>query len=282
VGNGEQVCSESSANVWDDGYPSGGNFWSDHVCVGNPSDGSQPYVIDENNTDHYPFQDPNGWLLHQLTVTSLPITGVTFTVTGVPQTTPYTEWLLEGSYTLLMPETHNGYVWSHWLEDGDPNRTKTVTLPGTVWTGVFVQPHGPEAEIEAIPDTALTGESVKFDASGSLPGWNGTNIRPITQYRWGFGDGNTTTTSTPIVCHSFQGAGTYYVTLTVYAPDATPESGSTTHEVTIVSVPVGGYSFPVEGYTTEEPLTLYLSLIAMLTVTFTMVKRKTHEGTKRC
>ena len=69
MGNGEQVCSESSANVWDDGYPSGGNFWSDHVCVGNPSDGSQPYVIDENNTDHYPFQDPNGWLLPVINTT---------------------------------------------------------------------------------------------------------------------------------------------------------------------------------------------------------------------
>jgi len=54
---------ESLNNVWDDGYPSGGNFWSDHVCVGNPSDGSQPYIVDADNIDHYPFQDPNGWLL---------------------------------------------------------------------------------------------------------------------------------------------------------------------------------------------------------------------------
>jgi parallel beta-helix repeat protein len=54
---------DEHSNIWDDGYPSGGNFWSDHVCVGNPSDGSQPYIVDADNIDHYPFQDPNGWLL---------------------------------------------------------------------------------------------------------------------------------------------------------------------------------------------------------------------------
>jgi parallel beta-helix repeat protein len=63
VNNSDQVLSEDSINVWDDGYPSGGNYWSDHVCTGNPSDGSHPYVIDADNVDHYPFQDPNGWLL---------------------------------------------------------------------------------------------------------------------------------------------------------------------------------------------------------------------------
>jgi len=65
IDNVQQVYFETSsyANFWDDGYPSGGNYWSDHVCIGNPSDGSQPYIIDSNNIDHYPFQDPNGWLL---------------------------------------------------------------------------------------------------------------------------------------------------------------------------------------------------------------------------
>jgi parallel beta-helix repeat protein len=63
INNTFQAYAQSSVNVWDDGYPSGGNYWSDHVCTGNPSDGSEPYNIDANNIDHYPFQDPNGWLL---------------------------------------------------------------------------------------------------------------------------------------------------------------------------------------------------------------------------
>jgi parallel beta-helix repeat protein len=49
------------SNIWDDGPMDGGNFWSDHICDGNPSNGSQPYIISDNNIDNYPFQDPNGW-----------------------------------------------------------------------------------------------------------------------------------------------------------------------------------------------------------------------------
>jgi parallel beta-helix repeat protein len=140
VGNTYQVRTYNSENVWDDGHPSGGNYWSDHVCTGNPSDGSQPYIIDENNTDRYPFQDQNGWLLHRLTVNSSPIARIIFTINERPQATPYTGWLPEGSYTLGMPQTHNGYVWSHWLEDGDTSRIKTITLPGTTYTAVYTEP----------------------------------------------------------------------------------------------------------------------------------------------
>ena len=163
---------ESYGNVWDNGYPSGGNYWSDHVCTGNPSDGSQPYIIDADNIDHYPFQDPNGWLLHQLTVTSSPITGITFTIDGTPKTTPYTEWLLEGSYTFIMPETHNGYVWSHWLEDGDTNRTKTVTMETNIaLTGVFF--HIADLNQDGVVDMRdIALAAGAFGSYPSHPRWN--------------------------------------------------------------------------------------------------------------
>jgi len=78
----QQVDSTNSTNTWDDGYPSGGNYWSDHVCTGNPSHGSQPYIINQNNTDHYPFQDPNGWLL-------APVGGVWVPVDKLALLAPY-------------------------------------------------------------------------------------------------------------------------------------------------------------------------------------------------
>jgi parallel beta-helix repeat protein len=61
VNNTVQVSTEDSANIWDDGYPSGGNYWSDHVCIGVPSDGSEPCILDEKNIDRYPFQILDGW-----------------------------------------------------------------------------------------------------------------------------------------------------------------------------------------------------------------------------
>ena len=59
VANTEQVYSESSANVWDDGYPSGGNYWSDYNGTDANHDGigDTPYVVDANNTDRYPLMN---------------------------------------------------------------------------------------------------------------------------------------------------------------------------------------------------------------------------------
>jgi parallel beta-helix repeat protein len=51
------VVTSGNANSWDDGYPSGGNYWSDYNGTDANHDGigDPPYVIDANNTDHYPL-----------------------------------------------------------------------------------------------------------------------------------------------------------------------------------------------------------------------------------
>jgi parallel beta-helix repeat protein len=69
IDNTEQVYSYVSTNVWDDGYPSGGNYWSDYtdvdLCYGpyqnqTGSDGiwDHPFIMNENNTDRYPLVNP--------------------------------------------------------------------------------------------------------------------------------------------------------------------------------------------------------------------------------
>lgn len=47
-------------NTWDDGYPSGGNYWSDYDGTDANHDGigDNAYVIDANNADNYPLMTP--------------------------------------------------------------------------------------------------------------------------------------------------------------------------------------------------------------------------------
>ncbi len=46
-----------SVNIWDNGYPSGGNHWDDYDEVDSDGIGDTPYVIYENNQDNYPLMD---------------------------------------------------------------------------------------------------------------------------------------------------------------------------------------------------------------------------------
>jgi parallel beta-helix repeat protein len=47
----------SKNNTWADGYPSGGNYWSDYTGADSNNDGigDTPYTVFENQTDHYPL-----------------------------------------------------------------------------------------------------------------------------------------------------------------------------------------------------------------------------------
>jgi parallel beta-helix repeat protein len=69
LGDITKVAIINSTNIWDDGYPTGGNYWSGYSGVDYYSGpyqnetygdgiGDTPYAIGTNNTDHYPLMVP--------------------------------------------------------------------------------------------------------------------------------------------------------------------------------------------------------------------------------
>ena len=64
--NNRKNAYDGESNIWDNGYPAGGNYWSDYPGPdiymgvgqdepGNDSIGDTPYIIDGNSRDNYPF-----------------------------------------------------------------------------------------------------------------------------------------------------------------------------------------------------------------------------------
>ena len=76
INNSEQVYSIGSNNIWDDGYPSGGNYWSDYQTkypnakmIDDSGIGNESYVIVALIKDHYPLMSPFNYSSYQYRTT---------------------------------------------------------------------------------------------------------------------------------------------------------------------------------------------------------------------
>jgi parallel beta-helix repeat protein len=123
INNSVPANTYDSFNAWNNSYPSGGNYWSDHVCVdvksglgqdlpGSDGIGDTPYVIDSDNVDHYPLMNPYGVpppVTYTLTIT----TTVGGTTTPAPGTYSYTA----NSTVQVTAIPDANYLFDHWELD---------------------------------------------------------------------------------------------------------------------------------------------------------------------
>jgi KaiC/GvpD/RAD55 family RecA-like ATPase len=94
------------------------------------------------------------------------------------------------------------------VADTVQNETDTVDNI-FIYGSVRIKGH-PVAFFTYTPDSPIVGEPVTFNASLSV-----SEGSPITSCKWDFGDGNTSTTNSFIMAHTFVNAGNYTVVLNV-------------------------------------------------------------------
>jgi parallel beta-helix repeat protein len=69
IDNAIQAMDDQTSNSWDNGYPSGGNYWSDYlgndsfqgpnqIIPGSDGIGDTPYPVNPNGTDRFPLTEP--------------------------------------------------------------------------------------------------------------------------------------------------------------------------------------------------------------------------------
>jgi hypothetical protein len=133
---------------------------------------------------------------------------------------------------------------SCWAQYPNVSTLLTPTFANAmVYTVAPVLPKSPIANFTWTPTNPIIYRNVTFDASNSLPGFDGTNNRPITEYRWDF-NGDLTfelNTTEPTATHSFDETGDHDVTLEVYAPGNyppdVPDTNRTTKTITVIPPP---------------------------------------------
>jgi PKD repeat protein len=125
---------------------------------------------------------------------------------------------------------------------GDYNVTLTVTddagnvavATQTVTVGSS-SPGGLTAAFTFSPTSPAANVAVHFNASSS------TSSAAIASYKWDFGDGHSTTTTTALVSHTYTLNGTFVVTLTI--KDTNGLTATTNDQVTIGAGATAAFTF---------------------------------------
>jgi len=201
INNTPQAVTPDSVDTWDNGYPSGGNYWSDYTGVdlksgpnqdqpGSDGIGDTQYTIDTNNKDRYPLMSIRG--IHDMAVTNVVISktvigqGKSATINATVQN--------QGSLTQIFDvkvyaNTSIIQTLSLYLTNGS-STTRTITWNTTGWTkGTYTL----RASVTIVPGETDTADNtfvygiIKVTVPGDVDGDRDIDIYDIVRIASAYG-----------------------------------------------------------------------------------------------
>jgi uncharacterized repeat protein (TIGR02543 family) len=184
VDNDVQVSidSGSSGNVWNDVYPSGGNYWSDYTTrypsaqeLDDSGIWDTTYVINGNNQDNYPLMQPFTKNQYTLTVNIVGSGSVNRNTTG-----PYQY----GDVVQLTAVPSTGWNFQSWSDDltGSTNPTTIVIDWDKAVTATFTQ----NEYTLTITVSPVESGSVSPNASGPYHYGDWVKLTALANAGWSF------------------------------------------------------------------------------------------------
>jgi len=164
----QTLLSEAINTTWDDGYPSGGNYWSNYADMDSysglyqnetGSDGiwDHPYVIDESNQDNYPFTPSQDIAIVSVMPSSTrAYVGRTVNITVTVQN----EGNFTKSFEITCKYTLEGVehtIGTQIVSDLPPNTNTTLTF---TWTATDITVHTIKAEATILPGETDTTDNI--------------------------------------------------------------------------------------------------------------------------
>ena len=266
INNTQQVSGEpfgiGAPNTWDNGYPSGGNYWSDYRTrypnateIDNSGVWNTSYVVDVNNTDRYPLMKPFSVplpLTYTLTITT--------SVGGTTNPAPGTYSHIANSSLKVTATPEAGYSFDYWELDsanaGSVNPYTVLLISNHTLKAIFVQ------IIYQLTIQTTTG---------------GTTSPSLRTYNYTF-NSSIQVVAIPNANYLFD----HWELDSFNVGSLNPYTVLMNENHTLIAIfsyvkpsaPVGGYSIPIRVPTSTNTLATYIILTVILATAFTTIKRK--------
>jgi hypothetical protein len=249
--------------------PWSGSTGTRYICTGWSGTGSVPvsggsqstaFVINQASSIAWNWKTQ-----HYLTVRTDPLG-----VTSIPGEGWYDS---AASVTLTAPSVQN-YTFGYWDVDGTSqgNGTKPITTTMNaphVATAHYAYSTPLTVHIQPTLATISLGQSVTFTSTVS-------GGKPPYSYQWYLDNNPVSGATSDRWIFTPSTTGIYYVFLKVTDSSSTIAQ-SETAKVTVVSVPVGGYSVSFDKYRIVKPMAFNFAIVMVLAGFFVAVRRKTRR-----